>query len=301
MRVWIDTDIGSDVDDALALGYVLRHPELELAGVSTVFGDVELRAEIARRLIAIASANEVPVLTGLGAPLTEGRDGLMFGHEGRGIVSDATPRMVTPADENPEQRIDEMANALERAKPDALIAIGPLTNLGALAARGATLPPLAIMGGKTEDVLHEGMIPQIPEWNWYCDPVAVTTVLTANHTELPRLVPAEVTFRTALLPADLDRLAKGSALPRKLAELAQIWLDFLRSKMGRDEPHVALHDPLTAAVLIDAGLSSFTEKRIRTDERAASAPEAGPANILVATDVDNDALRHQLMETWLCE
>ena len=43
MRVWIDTDVGSDVDDALTIAYVLRHPDLELAGISTVFGDVELR------------------------------------------------------------------------------------------------------------------------------------------------------------------------------------------------------------------------------------------------------------------
>ncbi|MFP6664789.1 MAG: nucleoside hydrolase [Deltaproteobacteria bacterium] len=301
MRVWIDTDIGSDVDDALTLGYVLRHPKLELVGLSTVFGDVELRADIARRLIATAGASDIPILTGLGAPLTEGRDGLMFGNEGQGIVPDATPRMVTPTDEAPEQRIDELASALERTKPDALIAIGPLSNLGALAARGVALPPLAIMGGKTEDVLHEGMVAQIPEWNWYCDPVAVKEVLTAKHAELPRLVPAEVTFQTALLPADLDRLAEGSALPQKLAELAGIWLDFLREKMGRGEPRVALHDPLTAAILVDAGLSSFTEKRIRTDARAASFAEAGPANISVATDVDNDALRHELMETLLRE
>ncbi len=40
MRIWIDTDIGTDVDDALALAHVLRHPDLELVGVSTVFGDL---------------------------------------------------------------------------------------------------------------------------------------------------------------------------------------------------------------------------------------------------------------------
>ena len=40
MRIWIDTDLGTDVDDALTLAYVLRHPGFELVGVSTVFGEV---------------------------------------------------------------------------------------------------------------------------------------------------------------------------------------------------------------------------------------------------------------------
>ena len=51
MRIWIDTDLGSDVDDALTLAYVMRHPGFELVGVSTVFGDVALRSEIARSLL----------------------------------------------------------------------------------------------------------------------------------------------------------------------------------------------------------------------------------------------------------
>ena len=37
MRIWIDTEVDSDVDDALAIAYALRHPALELVGISTVF------------------------------------------------------------------------------------------------------------------------------------------------------------------------------------------------------------------------------------------------------------------------
>ncbi len=62
MRLWIDTDIGTDVDDALAIGYALRHPDIELVGVSTVFGDVELRARMVEELLRRASAAPCPVL-----------------------------------------------------------------------------------------------------------------------------------------------------------------------------------------------------------------------------------------------
>ncbi len=82
MRVWLDTDLGTDVDDALALAYVLGHPDLDLVGISTVFGDVGLRVEMTRALLALAEgdrAGEVPVFMGLGVPLTDGCHGVMFG------------------------------------------------------------------------------------------------------------------------------------------------------------------------------------------------------------------------------
>ena len=60
-RIWIDTDLGSDVDDALALAFALRHPKLELVGVSTVFGDVELRARMGEELLRLGGAEGVPV------------------------------------------------------------------------------------------------------------------------------------------------------------------------------------------------------------------------------------------------
>ena len=45
-KVWLDTDIGSDVDDAVALTLALLSPEIELIGISTVYGDVSLRSRI---------------------------------------------------------------------------------------------------------------------------------------------------------------------------------------------------------------------------------------------------------------
>ena len=91
MRVWIDTDVGTDVDDALALAFAIRHPELELVGASTVFGDVELRVAIVEALLERAGAEPSPVLAGLGKPLTGKRVGLMLGHEGQGLLDAAKP------------------------------------------------------------------------------------------------------------------------------------------------------------------------------------------------------------------
>ncbi len=287
------------MDDALALAYALRDPALELVGVSTVFGDVALRARIATELLDRAGAPGVPVVAGLGAPLTPGRKGRMFGHEGRGLFDDAAPRMTTPADADAAARVDALARALEAARPEALVAIGPMTNLGALVRAGHRLPPLTVMGGKLQDVMLPGMIPQIPEWNWWCDPRAVALVLGAPAASAPRIVPAEVTFRTRLLAEDRVRLAGGDALARTLGVLCDHWEIAQRERLGSREPRVMLHDPLAVASLVAPGLTSFAIRRIHIDDEGFAHHGPDGAEVLAATDVDNDALREHLLASWL--
>lgn len=301
MRIWIDTDIGTDVDDALALGYVLRHPGFELTGVSTVFGDVDLRARIALALLHAANAPGLPVLPGLGVPLSPGKNGVMLGHEGQGVLEDPQPRLLTESESGGAERIEGIADAIAKARPDVLLAIGPLTNLGALVQTGAELPQLAIMGGKLDDVLLPGMTENIFEWNWFCDPLAAQLVIAAGHGVRPRVVPAEITFRTKLEDGDVERLAAGDALAQALATLSRRWLRVQAEAFKSERPLIALHDPLTAAVLVEASLCPFEAKCIRVDDAARVHLEAGEPNVDAAVDVDSRALRDHLMETWLPE
>ena len=223
----------------------------------------------------------------------------MFGHEGEGILEDPTPRRQTEEDLDAEARIDALALAVQAASPDVMLAIGPLTNLGALVQAGVALPRLAIMGGKLQDVMLEGMVPHISEWNWFCDPVAVQSVVEARHSTLPRVVPAEVTFRTRLAEGDVERLAEGDPLAQSLAKLSGIWLGVQRERFGAKRPKVALHDPLTAATLVTPELCNFEQRCIAVDQAGATAPGRGAPNVEAAVDVDNAALRDHLMETWL--
>ena len=299
MRVWIDTDVGSDVDDALAIAYVLRHPALELAGISTVFGDVALRTRIARHLLALAGDTAIPVVTGLGVPSSPARVGRMFGHEGAGLFEDAAPRMEVTEEPDAAEKGDRLAAAIEEANADALLAIGPLTNLAALVRRGVSLPPITMMGGHVDRArVSPGMIESIPEWNWWCDPEAVRVVLGAEHAVPPRIVPAEVTFQTRLVPADLARFATGDPLDRALGVLCEAWLVVQRERLGATEPLVRLHDPLAAATLVETGLTAFAQRSIRVDERGATETVPDGAPVDVAIDVDNDALRAHLATVW---
>jgi purine nucleosidase len=302
MKIWIDTDIGTDVDDALTLAHVLRHPGFELVGISTVFGDVDLRSRIAVALLeksGVAEHRDVPVVTGLGLPISPHRKGLMFGHEGVGLIEDAKPNRRVIDEPDAESKLETLNTALEAARPDVVLAIGPLTNLGALLKSGVALPHLAIMGGKIQDVLLPGMVPDISEWNWFCDPVAAQTVIAAPHATLPRVVPAEVTFTTQLAEGDVELLGKGDTLAQVLSKLCGVWLEMQRTGMGSKDPRIALHDPLTAATLVRPGLCNFESCCIRVDEAGATTPGSGADNVEAAIDVNNDALRDHLMESWL--
>src|SRR3954469_12712261 len=64
--ILFDTDIGTDIDDAYALALILRSPELDLVGVTTVSGDAGARARLAAKLLAVAGgeAARVPVYAG---------------------------------------------------------------------------------------------------------------------------------------------------------------------------------------------------------------------------------------------
>jgi purine nucleosidase len=275
MRIWLDTDIGTDVDDALALAYVLRHPDLELVGLSTVFGDLAIRDAIARRLLDLAGAAPVPVVTGLSVPLTGGRHGLLFGHEGRAVLDDPRPTLRIEAEPGgaagAAARVESLAGAIDEAAPDRVVAIGPLTNLGALTRAGFDLPPLTIMGGKFDHDQPSGPWGEAsgrrPEWNWYCDPVAVQQVLGRGDGLDATVVPAEVTFRTRLDDADIDRLADGDVLDRTLAALCREWLRAQGEDFDLPDPRVALHDPLTAAVLVRPELCRWSDRTVVVDDR----------------------------------
>ncbi|MEO1442977.1 MAG: nucleoside hydrolase, partial [Chloroflexota bacterium] len=72
-RVILDTDIGTDVDDILALTMLLNSPQEKLLAVTCVYGDVTLRAKIAMRAMQLRDVT-VPVYCGAREPLMRLRE-----------------------------------------------------------------------------------------------------------------------------------------------------------------------------------------------------------------------------------
>src|SRR5512138_3421859 len=67
-KVLLDTDIGTDVDDAVALGYLLAHPECELLGITTVTGQADKRASLAS-VVCKAAVRDIPIYPGADRPM----------------------------------------------------------------------------------------------------------------------------------------------------------------------------------------------------------------------------------------
>jgi purine nucleosidase len=130
----LDTDIGTDVDDILALVLVAKAKELELIGVTTVYGDTPRRAKIARATLNRLGLPDLPVIPGISRPLS-GRQVYWAGIEGEGIPD------LELIDIGSSQSGDDFL--IEAAQKYAgqleILAIGPLTNLASAIAKSPEL------------------------------------------------------------------------------------------------------------------------------------------------------------------
>ena len=230
MRLWVDTDIGTNVDDAVALLAALAHPAVEMVGVSTVGSDPERRAAVA-----------VGLLAGAGADL--GSVAVVAGAAGPPYLSSSE------AAGGADARAAAVVEAVAGSGAEALLAIGPLTNVAAMSAAGVRPPEVTIMGGTLRPVEHRGELRTV-EHNFASDPEAAAAVLALDGTVV---VPLDATVATRL---DDRLLAKLVAAVPILRPMVDAWV----AEWGT----VALHDP--AALLIAAGdgteLGRFERRRL---------------------------------------
>lgn len=238
----LDTDIGSDVDDALALALILASPEVELLGISCVYGDVTLRARMALKLLRLAGREDVPVHAGAERPLLGQREVWWAGHEGQGLLGPEDDALE-PA---PEPAV-ELIRRTVRSRPGEvhLAAVGPLTNVAlALAADpelAGRLAGLWVMGGVVREGTAKALAPA--DHNFRCDPQAAHIVLNAGAPL--HLVTWDVTRQVWIDGPGVERLkAVGTPYHAALADQVERYPRF--AELGRTN----LHDPLTVAALL---------------------------------------------------
>jgi inosine-uridine nucleoside N-ribohydrolase len=261
IKLLLDTDVGTDVDDALAIGLVLASSELDLRAVTTVSGDVRLRGRIAKKLLALAGRTDVPVAAGVREPVLRQRSFLWFGHEGRGILNNEEDLPLAAT-----HGVDLMIDAILSDRPH-VVAIGPLSNLAvAIMKEPAVIEAvshLTVMGGAL------GRAPNTPplEYNLASDAEAALVVLNAGMPTT--LVPLDVTWRVALAETHLTRLRRcRSLLVETLCDAIEVWAPLQRAffaGMPAFEPTTValLHDPLTVGVVIERSFVTFERLRLR--------------------------------------
>lgn len=293
----LDTDIGSDVDDALALAFALRHPGIDLRAVTTVSGDVVRRAEIAKKLLQIAGRDDIEVCAGAAVEPPAGRHP-WAGHEGEGLLD---------KDESVEVSERDGVSLLlsQSGVPGIEVAtVGMQTNLAAALNRDPSLVErlghVTVMGGVFAPVqTQRGTAPPSIDHNLNCDPRGALRSLNAGLRVM--YVPVDVTVHTPLSQDQADRLRKGDALCRALTRLIDVWMRVTAGVDGRapSDPAALLHDPLAVACTIDRSFVTIEEMPVtvalnKGAVRTFIDPAAGRAAEVV-TSVDGAAFS----EFWL--
>jgi inosine-uridine nucleoside N-ribohydrolase len=242
--VLIDTDIGDDIDDALALALALRSPEIDLQGVTTVFGDTQKRAHLAAYVLRVFEREDIPVAAGQQMPL-------QLRHRPSGVPQAAILDTCATSPElspfsGPELIIQ---TAMSHHGNLTLLCLGPLTNI----ATALTIEPRLFMAIRNIVVMGgTGGFP-VPEWNVRSDAQAAKIVLASG---VPvTLLGWNVTTRCQLRESDIEKLYyESSPQARLLCQLIAIWQRH-RPRWHPKLPH--LHDPLGIVALCAPGFFHF--------------------------------------------
>lgn len=281
----LDTDIGTDIDDAYALLLALASPELNLRGVTVVHADLQTRARIALRELQLAGRTDVPVVLGESLPLNPDRPLHWPGHEGRGLdFSDLESRVSSMESGRAAEFIARCA--AEKPGELALIPIGPLTNVGMAIRRFpremAQLRGIVCMGSTFNGfgADNAGM-----EHNIRLDPEAAEIVLSSGIPVV--LVGLNVTRQTTLTKASVDELAAtGTPLGEFMAHMTYDWFRVLNRETTN------MHDPLAVAVTCRPDLVATVPVRAQVSlDNAGSITwsEAGddsPVRICTSVDIE---------------
>lgn len=228
MKLIIDTDPG--VDDALAIALATALPDVNLLGLTTVFGNtyVHQSSRNARYLLDFLGY-DCPVAEGAALPYgakTYEPAANVHGPEGFGAIAEI-PQIGKNADESAAAFLVRMAR--ENAGELVVCAIGPLTNIAdALKldpAFAENIKSLVIMGGAFE---HPGNITPDAEANIFHDAAAADVVFSANIHMV--MVGLNATMQTLLTPEDFA--AMGSTSPKIggfVRDISDFYLGFYRS------------------------------------------------------------------------
>ena len=267
--VILDTDIGTDIDDAFALALIVSSPELQLLGVTTVSGDTQARARLAAKLLWVAGGDwrKIPVYAGEPGkpqPIDQTR-------WAKGFTSPAL---------HSTGAVDFLRTEIGRRPGKVtIIAIGELTNVAAVLKTDPSMAKkirrIALMGGSVARGYAPDSKPE-PEWNIKSNPAAAQVVFSSKVPIL--MAPLDVTAMLQLGPAGRSRVFTHlTPLTDALSALYYLW--------GKETP--ILYDPMAVAMLLNPKICETRQLAIAVDAQGMTEVVDGkPANATVGMHTD---------------
>ncbi len=272
--VILDTDIGDDIDDAFAVALALESPELKILGITTAFGDTELRARLLDRYLTAVGRKDIPVAAGVATPHTN-------------VFTQAAYAEREPARKH-EDGVRFLLDEIRQHPGEiTIIAIGPERNLAAAIERDAAtfrkVKRVVLMGGSIErgyDGAQGEHRPPDAEWNINRDPAAARALLSAG---VPLFYMPLDSTQIHLETAEREKIfSHGSALTDQLTLLYHQWMG------GTDNhsPTPTLFDPVAVTYAIHPDLCPAKPMRIEIDDKGFTRPVSGEPNVQVCLHSD---------------
>jgi inosine-uridine nucleoside N-ribohydrolase len=263
-KIIIDTDPG--VDDAMAIFFALKSPELDVIGLTTIFGNVstQLATTNALRLLDIAGRPDIPVAHGAEDALVVHYDGphaYVHGEDGQGNVNlPPSPRQAVtqPAAQFIVEQIMQAPGEVT------LVPIGPLTNI-ALALRlepriAQHVQEIVLMGG---NALGLGNATPAAEANIYHDAEAAEVVFGASWPVT--MVGLDVTHEVIMTPEQLATYGTiNDPMCQHIARIVPHYQHFYDQAMGLGGK-IFIHDSSTIAYLVEPALFKTEQWPVRVD------------------------------------
>ncbi len=249
-KVLLDTDIGSDIDDAVCLAYLLAQPDCELLGITTVTGEAEERARMASALCRVAG-KQIPIFPGGERPM------LIPQKQTKAPQAAALGRWDHDR-EFPRGEAVEFLRRTIRAHPGevVLLTIGPLTNAGLLFGVDPEVPSLLkglvmMCGVFTNRLAGVGPV----EWNAIGDPHA-TQMVYRGEARAHRSIGLDVTCRVKMDAKQVRERFRADLL-RPVLDFAEVWFE------KRDV--ITFHDPLAAVTIFDDQVCAFKRGTVEVE------------------------------------
>ncbi len=253
IKLIYDTDIGSDIDDALALAYLLAQPECELLGVTTVTGEAERRAMMVSALCKVAD-KQIPIYPGVELPL------IVPTRQPRSPQADALDKWPHDTSFPRAEAIEFMRHTI-RVHPGevTLLGTGPMTNIALLFAIDPDIPTLlkrlVLMCGVFDRQRTSAWPANEPEWNALNDPHAAEIVYRAP-VPIHQSVGLDVTTRVTM-PVPEFRARCTAPLLQPILDFVSIW--------SHDMNTITFHDPLAAACIFNPAICTFTPGTVHVE------------------------------------
>lgn len=288
-KILIDTDPGDDIDDALALAYVLNKDCFEVVGITTTFKDTKKRARIVKK-ICLLKGVDIPVYYGYGMPVS---GYIPESQEINQYTTDLDDDKYSPNNTTGEEdAVDFIIDCCQKyGKNLIIVGIGPLCNLS----RAILKNPSALQKVNKTVIMGGCFNSDYPEWNIFCDAKGAKVVFEKAKNLVA--VGVEITSRTKLTE-EQSQIIENSTKNEffvYVGELVKAW----RKTHDNDRP--TLHDILSICTINLLGVCKMENGvfSVDTQNKIGSLIKGQGESVSYAVDFDKERFINEFMSVWL--